>query len=445
MISLYNHDYEMSVIGAMLQDSEWQKQLPYLSSEIMHDPGNMQIFATMKEIQGRKEPVDMLTLGNALIKKGIFDEVGGPSYLLDCVRYVPTTANTQTYINLLQNLMESRNAYQAATKFCKDLLEGNELAPSIDSLSEKLHKVAKPKGQLVRAQEIASRTFENIAKRSSGEITALKTGIPILDGMIGGFEKGTFTVIGARPGCGKSAISMQIAMNVCANGGRVIVCSKEMTDLQYGNRIISNLTGINGQRLMRGQIKEEEWAKIGDACNELATYQMAFTFDSDTVEDLRRMVQYELEHGGVDLVVIDYLQIMETTKRCGQRYEEVGTISRALKRMALDFEIPVLSPCQVSRESKGAVERMPKLSDLRESGNIEQDADMAIMMHIPPDNLDDSIPERDLSYFDQINNTPGHAFATMNVAKGRMCDTGKTFSLDFDKAHARFSCIERRP
>ena len=451
MIALYNHDCEKSVIGAMLSfDTQVQKLLPTLHEDLMHDTKHAAILEAMKELFQRKDSVDTVTVVNELTRRGTLELSGGAPYLFECSRACPTTVRTGEYIAELRRWMETRNAFKLARGFLDNLTtEGNDFSGSVDELRTALRDLVTPKDRVVRMAELANIIHEDLEKRSNGENKMLMTGIPELDNNVGGIEDTDFMVIGARPGIGKSVLGMQIALNVARKGGKVLICSREMSAQQYGHRMVANLAEINGQMLRRGRIEADAWGDINDACNEMSGYAISFAFQCSTVEELRVMVQHEMDTVGLDLVVVDYLQIMQTSAKKQKRYEEVGAISRGLKMMALDLRIPVIAMAQVGRpqDDKGKAV-MPGLSSLRESGNIEQDADIVLFMHHPEKENDESIPDLDKASYGttpmwkSIDSIPGHWYEVFSLAKVRQGSCTK-FGVDFDRVHGRIVGIAR--
>lgn len=454
MITLYNHDSEKWLIGALIQDSDLQKQLPAVPASIMHDSAHEIILTALKQMQAQKLPIELLSVGNTLNASGKLEQAGGTSYLLECTRFCPSTANAGHYLGELRRLMESREAYRMANRFCHLLTDGEDLAAAVDELRTQLRNMITPTGRITKLSGIAQSVYDDVERRSRGENQSLLTKIPDLDGLIGGLEPGDMMVIGARPAVGKSAFGMQIALNVAQQGKSVMVCSREMSELQYGHRLVSNLGKINGEKLKRGKLKPEDWETLASACGDMSALPISFAFSSPTVEELRVLAQHEKDVGTLDLLVVDYLQILGTSMKTAKRYESVGAVSRALKEIALDLKIPVVTMAQVGRQtvSSGAdrATLMPGLSDIRESGNIEQDADIVVFLHHPSGRSDKSIPVVDNRSLDNstpttresIENLPGHQYIVVRVDKQRQGQCG-SFGVDFDGAHMTYTCIAR--
>ena len=443
MIPLYDHESEKWLIGALLTDAEVQKQLPTLPAELMHDPLNEKILACMRRLQERRAPIEPLSVQGALRDAGEPDMAG---YLIECMRFAVSGASAGHYIARLRGLHRARRAHGLASDFCHRLTEGEDVDACTDALRTALRGLDAPSGRIVRMDELASGVFDDIERRSRGEMPGILTRIPDLDRLIFCLEPGDLAVIGARPAVGKSAFGMQIALNAARQGRHVLVCSREMRQMQYGHRIAAHLSGINGDRLRRGALSQEEWSELAGCCGEMGHLPLAFTFDSTTVEELRVQAQREKDLGNLDLLVVDYLQILHTSAPLQKRYEAVGHVSRALKDIALDLQVPVVAMAQVGRQTVSAdgarAPVMPDLSDLRESGNIEQDADIVIFLHHPTSGNDRSIPSYDIDTRGAIEAREGYQYIVVRVAKQRQGENG-SFGVAFDAAHMTYTCIAR--
>lgn len=214
-----------------------------------------------------------------------------------------------------------------------------------------------------------------------------------------------------------------------------------MVDSQFGQRLISNTTKIDGMKLRSAKLEAEDWELIGDAMCQYSALPISFTFGTKTIEDLRNDVQRKIDLGECDLVVIDYLQLLKTKRRFDIEHERVGYISHALKQMTTDFKIPVVALAQAKRQNNNGRARCPVLDDLRSSGDIEQDADTVIFLHRPDDSYDTAIDERDKPYFDTLTRN-GLQYIAFSVAKQRQGQTGIIGAI-FDPAHMRYISMDR--
>lgn len=444
MIAMYNHDSERYLIGALLQDADLQRELSTLPDDLMHDPQHETIFATMKAMQREKQPIEILSVNNRLTALG--KQIQGGGYLLECWRYCPTTANIGHYTAELKRLCAMRSAYRLANTFCHKLTDGEDLAACVDDLRTKLREANQPKGRLMRMNDVALAAFDYVDKKHKGQIVGLQTGFPDYDRFTGGLFAGELTILGARPAVGKSALGMEIGLNVARRGKRVLVCSREMNELQYGIRLASNLSGLNGMTLKNGSLGDNQWEPLHVAMNDMAALPISFTFDTFAIEDLHSLVQHEVDTNGLDLLVVDYLQLMGTLQKSEKRYLEVGAVSRGLKTMAMEFRIPIIALAQVGRpkDGKGGSRAAvcPVMSELRESGNIEQDADTIAFLHHPEAESDPDIIERDKATRALLE-SHDKQYVVLKFDKQRMGPKG-SFGMCFDPARMRFTCLERR-
>ena len=289
--------------------------------------------------------------------------------------------------------------------------------------------------------EIMVNTYEYLDKRYTGEIRSISSGISNLDSVIGGFFGGELTVIGARPAVGKSVFGMNVALAAAKQGYKVGIVSREMTDIQYGQRVMAYASGVDGQRIRKARLEEEDWMKMADALGPTSTMPIEFLFTVRTVDELRAEVQRKVNRGEIDMLVVDYLQLMDAAQKFKEDRLRVGYISKALKDIATDFRMPVIALAQVKRYAGGARAKMPTLEDLKDSGSIEQDADNVIFLHNPYDEEDEFVDPRDKEYFKGYVNQ-GYTYQCLGVAKQRQGVTGVCCIL-FDKRKMRYYTIDR--
>lgn len=434
-------DAERAVIGAMLSDkSVVDDATVKLRNSSFYLSEHREIFRAITTLHLNKKPVDVLTVSEELKRSGTLDGVGGQAYLIECYRYVPTTANSATYIEAVSEKWRLRTIIaqcrKAEQKCYAQMSDSDEIA---ETLRADIRDLNIGDDGFVEASEVATTTFDFIERKAKGEEQAIMTGIKDFDNMTGGLLGGDFLVIGARPAVGKSVVGMEIAENVAASGKHVVVCSREMQDIQYGIRAASRGSSIPGTQLKTGMIGDNQWEQLGDAMDAFAQKSIGFLFNTRNVEDLSAKVKRRYDKEGVDLVVVDYLQLMGTAQSVKERYLQVGIVSRGLKELATELKIPVVALAQVKRSD---VKRCPVMDELRESGDIEQDADIIVLLHDPDDDSDASIPSCDKEIFNSIINM-GRKYLLFNVDKQRMGATGK-FGMDFDPPMMRLRSLDRR-
>jgi replicative DNA helicase len=429
-----NIDAERCVLGAMMLNNEvvgsaFEILRDEAGDVFYHDP-HRHIYAAMLTLYKHGTPIDMMTLLEQLNRKGTLEKAGGPAYLADISGAVPTAANIEHYANIvldnaiLRKLIESctaiaGKAYKTPEKV-SDLLDEAETA--IFKIAEKrqltpIHKVSD-------LLEATIKHIEFIIKSRSG-ITGIPTGFSDLDEMTSGFQKSDMVVIAARPSVGKTAFALNIASNAALrNDKNVLLFSLEMSKEQLVLRLICMEGNINSRRLRTGFLAQNEFPKLTEAADKLSR---ASIYIDDTpgigMLDLRSKARRHALQHGLDMVIIDYLQLMSppSTARRENRQVEIAEISRGIKGIARELDIPVIALSQLSREAEKDDLGQPKLSHLRESGAIEQDADVVIMLARPPKSEQEE--NRDL-----IN---------VSLAKQRNGPTGE-FKLMFDRNLQRF-------
>ncbi|MDO4349715.1 MAG: replicative DNA helicase [Eubacteriales bacterium] len=383
-------DAERSVLGAMMQDSgaatlafETLMPVDFYSAE------HREIFEAMRALHLSGSPIDLMTVGNELTKRGTLESVGGAPYLLQAVRFVPTTANTRTYIEIVMEKSTLRKLIAASQQIQQ------QCYAQADPLQDVLHNaerlifdiVMKRAGAetLVPLNRVLMSTFDQIEElsRLKGRLAGVPTGLYDLDRMLTGLHGGELVLVGARPAMGKTSMALGVTQFAARQAKRcVAVFSMEMPSEQIGLRLLCSAASINMQRVRSGMLSDDEWVKIGDTINELSTCRV-FIDDTPglTPSQLRSRCRRLMLEQGLDLIVIDYLGLMGTDKRVENRQLEVSEISRQLKAIALELKIPVLACAQLSRAPAARTDKRPMLSDLRDSGSIEQDADVVLFLH----------------------------------------------------------------
>ncbi|MDD3334957.1 MAG: replicative DNA helicase [Eubacteriales bacterium] len=383
-------DAERSVLGAVLQDAGAATlAFETLAPEDFYTPEHREIFTAMQTLHIGGSPIDLMTVGNELTRKGTLDSVGGAVYLLEAVRFVPTTANTRTYIEIVQEKATLRKLITAAQRISQQCYAQSDPLPEVlrDAERQIFDIVMKRGGAetLVPLQKVLLATFDHIEElsRLKGKLSGVPTGLYDLDRMLTGLHGGELVLVGARPAMGKTSLALGIAQFAALKAKKcVAIFSLEMPAEQIGMRLLCSAANINMQRVRSGMLSDDEWVKLGDCINELSTCR-AYIDDTSglTPSQLRSRCRRLMMEQGLDLAVIDYLGLMGTDKRVENRQLEVSEISRQLKSIALELKIPVLACAQLSRAPSARENKRPMLSDLRDSGSIEQDADVVMFIH----------------------------------------------------------------
>lgn len=439
----YSEEAERSMLGNIVFDyDQCGHYASELSEDDMYNPTHKVILRAIKRAKLDGLAIDLVTVGGMIDKIDPINAGAISAELIECASACSHTYNAESYYRILKELSVRRRAIALIGDIQTQL---NDPTQDINGIMDKLRTNAGDmlvsKHSWVSMQDVLIATFDWLERRSKGELASITTGIPNVDAVIGGFFGGEMTIIGARPGVGKSVFGMNVAMAAARQGYHVAICSREMTDIQYGQRILSYEGRIDGMKLRKADIHKEDWAVLVDALSTAARNTIDFLFTVRSVEDLRAEVQRKIARDKLDMLVVDYLQLMGTEQKFKEDRLRVGQISRALKEIAVDFNIPVIALAQVKRYAGGARAKMPTLEDLKDSGSLEQDADGVIFLHNPYDAEDEYVDPRDKEYFDRYSEL-GYTYLCLGIAKQRQGSTGKACVL-FDKKTMRYLAIDR--
>lgn len=429
---------EQSVLGSMfLSTYALQKACDELQPESFYYDNNKKIFAVFQELHSKGTPLDATTVTTELKNKNILKEVGGLDYLTEIFNIVPTAANVEQYIKLVEQTALQRNLIDVSTNIATEAYDNStDINKMLDEAERKILNVVNNRrtSEFRTIKEVVNSAKNNLEKLSTldGDITGLSTGWERLDKITTGLHEGQLIIIAARPAVGKSAWALNLATNAAVNSNATVaIFNLEMSGESLVNRMISCLGHIEGYKLASGNIKGE-WDKVDEAIAKLEGTNI-FIDDTPgiTIGDLRskcrRLANSET---GLDLVIIDYLQLITSAANYGgNRQQEVSDISRALKLMSLELKVPVVALAQLSRSAEQRKENpRPILSDLRESGSIEQDADIVAFLYR------EDYYKKELSNKDQISDLE------FIIAKHRNGATG-TIPLRFKRDISKFFSV----
>ena len=401
------------------------------------------IFGAIKMTVAKRMKIDLVTVDAALTELYPNEAKALSSAMMNCVngriQGVYLQNNVEAYIQIVKELSARRRSIRLLSDISTQLMNpSNAVNEVLDNLRCELLGVTTSKHKWESMADVMLATYEYLESRANGTAKSITTGIANIDSLIGGFFGSELTVIGARPSVGKSAFAANIALAASKQGFKVGVASREMSDVQFGQRMIAHEALIDGMKLRKADLEPDDWCMIADCLNVLSAYPINFLFTVRTVEDLRREVQRKVEEHEMDMLIVDYLQLMESSQRFRDEYLRVGHISKMLKGIATDFNIPVVALAQVNRDTDG---QMPTLKSLRASGDIEQDADGVIFLHRPSSENDLSVDPRDREFF-SLYQQKGFEYISIGVAKQRQGATGTACVL-FDPAHMRYFAIDR--
>ena len=405
-----NIEAEEAVLGSILIDRDAiVKVAPFLKPEDYYREKNGWIFAAVLDLYDRHEPADFVTLCDEMERRGQLDDVGGREYITSLLNAVPTAVHAEYYGHIVERCATLRRLIGAAGGIAAIGYQDDiEADVAIDQSEQLLFKVAERRQtkDFVAIKEAMHSYGEQLDAlyAQKGHVVGVPTGYADLDGILGGLRKNDFIVLAARPSAGKTALGLAIACNAAKSGVPVGVFSLEMSAEQLVQRLVAMEARVDAHRLSTGYFSEDDWPTISQAMAVLSELPI-FIDDSatSTVMELRSKARRLKAEQNVGLVVIDYLQLIQG-RGLENRVQEVSEISRALKGLARELEIPVLTISQLSRAVESRTDHMPILSDLRESGSIEQDADVVIFIH------------REKMYNE---NTPKGDVADVRVAKHR--------------------------
>lgn len=443
--ALYLDKAEACVLGGIVHRIETgQESLLYaVSEDDFWLPSHRKVYRCIRSLSEKKQPIDLITLDAELTR--LYPRESGGEDLQALLRAVTEGVlyyNTERYIEIVKEAAARRKLLALSEQIATSVMApGEDLTALIDRVRAELRDMVQTRTTWRTMTDVIVATFEDIERRQKGEIVGIKTGVADIDRATGGFFPGELAVIGARPAVGKSAFGLQIAIDAASNGHKVCFVSCEMIDAQFGQRLISNTTSIDGMKLRNARLSADDWEMIAKAMGEYSALPISYTFGSKTIEDLRSDIQRKVDLDECDLVVIDYLQLLKTKKRFEMEHERVGYISHALKEMTTDFKIPIVALAQAKRQNNNGRARCPVLDDLRASGDIEQDADTVIFLHRPDDDSDPAIDRRDRPYVQQLFDA-GMQYITFSVAKQRQGQTGMIGAV-FDPAHMRYISMDR--
>ena len=387
----HNLEAEQSVLGAaFMSKSALQKVCEDLSSESFYLDAHSKIYDVIKELYNTNVAVDITTVTDRLKSKKLLKQIGDVDYLLEIVNSVPTASNVDYYINIVNEKAILRNLISTATSIVSEAYMGDAtINETLDDAERKILGVVKNRksGEFKPIQEALTNAQLNLEKlsESGGEITGIPSGFYDLDKVTTGFHENELIILAARPGMGKTAIVLNIVVNVAlATKKNVAVFNLEMNAEQLAMRMISSAGQIDGYKIRTGKLEHSDWKRVNEAISQLAETNIKIDDTPGiTIGEIRaKCRRLAATEKGLSLIVIDYLQLVSTTsKYAGNRQQEVAEISRALKTLALELKVPIIACAQLSRAVEGREDKRPLMSDLRESGSIEQDADIVAFLY----------------------------------------------------------------
>ncbi|MBS3956881.1 MAG: replicative DNA helicase [Clostridiales bacterium] len=434
LIPPHNVEAEQAVLGSTFLSSEAvEVVLSLLSARDFYRPAHQRIFEAVEYLHTRAVPIDQLSVADRLETAGMLEAAGGKAYLLDITGVVPTAANALRYAEIVQRTAMLRELIAAAGKVTALGYEAPDDMKEVVQEAEALIFAVTNKrisNNFRDIEDLLKRSFSQLEElfERKEHITGVPSGFRDLDKLLAGMHRGDLIILAARPSVGKTAFALNIAVNAAKAGASVALFSLEMSAEQLIQRVLCSEARINSQDVRTGRIKDHDWVNIHRAMGTLAELEI-YVDDTPSISilEVRAKARRQLRNAKNGLVIVDYLQLMQPNhRRSENRQTEIAEISRGLKILAKELNVPVLALSQLSRAVEQRANKRPQLSDLRESGAIEQDADVVMFIDRNTDPRADDDDDR-----------PGKGMAEIVVAKHRNGPTD-TVRLVFHEPYTRF-------
>ncbi len=432
----YNLEAEQTVLGALLLDPEsLSVAMNYIKPESFYVSKHRDLFAIIIRLFSLGVNADIITVINEAVKDGIFESsTAGKEYLAAVMEGVPTTKNIESYCKIVEEKYYTRSLITSAKEIIEAASAGQETAQQLlDFAEQKIYDIRKGKSVdgLVKIDEVVLEAYDELGRKSGPDkelYVGAKSGFADLDHVITGLSRSDLIIVAARPAMGKSVFALNLAANFARHNkdSEAVIFSLEMSKEQNVTRMLSSESFVELDYLMKGNISGDQWTKLAKGAESLSGMNIYLDDTAGiTVPQMKAKLR-RLKRPG--LVIIDYLQLMNSSRRIENRVNEISEITRQLKLMAKELDIPVITLSQLSRAVESRTDKRPMLSDLRESGSIEQDADIVMFLY------------RDAYY---NKDTPDPTIAECIVAKNRHGETG-TVNLRFSGQYQLFTGVSRQ-
>ncbi len=427
---------EEAVLGALLIDPEAiLRVIPILRPEHFYLRKHRWIYEALVALHERREPLDLLTVSRELEGREQLEAIGGTAALAALMSRVPTAVNVESYARMVEQAYVRRQLLDAAGRIAQLAYdEGRKIEDVVDQAERTLFAISQRRvARELRPISVVANDYYTWVEKlyaKRGELMGVPSGFRALDEMLGGFQKSDLIILAARPGVGKTSLMLSLALQAAELKKTIAIFSLEMSAEQLVQRMVAGLSHIDAQRLRLGKLRDDEWDRFTEAIGHLADLPI-YIDDTPALTpiQLRTKCRRLYSERGVEMVFVDYLQLMTAENRTENRVQEVSYLSRMLKALARELDVPVMVASQLSRAVEQRQDKHPVLSDLRESGSIEQDADVVIFIY------------RDELYHPE---TEYPNLAELIVAKHRSGPTG-TVQLIFDKRYTQFRDAAAQP
>jgi replicative DNA helicase len=432
-----NLDAEMSLLGAVLIDEEALADISeHITAKDFYDKRHAIVFKGMMRLFEHHKPVDLLTLTDELKKKDELDTIGGMAYLTELTNYVPTAAHAEAYAEMVASKAMRRRLIKASADISElGYNEDTNIQELLEKAEAELFSVSDQslKQDLISLEAILTESFDRIEElhRNKGQLRGVRTGYRDLDNMTAGLQRSDLIILAARPAMGKTTLVTNLAYNVATVAKQpVLFFSLEMSKEQLVDRMLADASGVDAWNIRTGNLSDDDFSKLSEAMGEMAE---APIFIDDTpglsVLEMRTKARRAAHDQPLGLIIVDYLQLMQASGRTdGNRVQEVSEISRGLKLIARELNVPVIALSQLSRSVESRSPQIPQLADLRESGSIEQDADIVMFIY------------REAYYNPE---TDRDNITDLIIAKHRNGPTGRV-ELYFHPERLRFMSLDKR-
>ncbi|PIQ76519.1 replicative DNA helicase [Candidatus Peregrinibacteria bacterium CG10_big_fil_rev_8_21_14_0_10_49_24] len=435
----HSTDAEKTVLGALLLDPDAIIKISdFLTPEDFYDPTYKLIFSAIYQLHQNHEVIDFVTVSNKLAGNSKIDEVGGSSFLAALASDVPTSSHVYQYGQIVKTKSVHRRIIRAGDKIKGLGYEENRNIPELlDEVEKSVFEISNMfmKDKFVHIRDILELRYEKFAEMHESDdddpVKGVPSGFHALDAKLSGFQPSDLIIIAARPSMGKTSLALNIAQNAAIKSGKSVgIFSLEMSKEQLVDRLFASMLGVDSWKLQKGKLDDSDFQNMGPIMDELNKSKI-FIDDSvaSSIPELRAKARrLQMEHG-LDLLVIDYMQLMSTGNQsyAGNRVQEISEISRSLKQIGRELHVPVIALSQLSRAVENRPGNIPALSDLRESGSIEQDADVVLMMYRE-------------DYYEEDSDRPG--MTDIYIRKHRNGPTGRV-ELLFKKEQMRFYDVDK--
>ncbi|MEF2146086.1 MAG: replicative DNA helicase [Desulfovibrionaceae bacterium] len=433
-----NLEAEQAVLGGVFQsNSLFHTLVDIVTPEDFYSPVHQTIFSTFIDLYNRNSPIDLITVSNHLKTAGVLDELGGPAYLAELSNSPVSSANAARHAHIVRDKAILRQLIDTASGIISNCYDTQDVDSLLDEAEKSIFEIADAKttGTITSSRDLVNQVFDELTKRfeNKSAVTGIPTGYQKYDEMTAGLQKSDLIIVAGRPSMGKTAFALNLGMRAAINSGiATAVFSLEMSKEQLMTRLLACQARVNLGHLRTGYLQDEDWVKLQDAANQFMQSPL-FIDDTpalSTLELRARCRRLKAEHN-LGLVVVDYLQLMRSSRRIDSREQEISDISRSLKALAKELNIPVIALSQLNRKVEERKPPRPMLSDLRESGAIEQDADVILFLY------------RD-DFYNKSEDNPKKNQAEVIIGKQRNGPVGDV-DLYFHKQWTRFEDLTTTP